>query len=213
MSAWPRIWCLAVVCCLPISPTVAQDSRYGFGREPTATEIMAYDIDVRADGAGLPDGSGTVDSGEAIYVERCAACHGDFGEGIGNQPPLMGGVGMLSGERAIKTVGNFWPYAPPLWDYVYRTMPFGDAQSLTADETYGLVAYLLYLNDLVDSDFVADRRSLPEVEMPNRDGFMADDRATEPWRGVAPCMTNCRDSVRITGAANRLDVTPAGGNN
>ena len=108
----------------------------GLGREATQEEIAAWDIDVRPDGQGLPQGKGTAQQGEDIFQERCATCHGEFGEGRDRWPVLAGGLGTLKNDRPNKTVGSFWPYASTIMDYVRRAMPFGHAQSLTADELY-----------------------------------------------------------------------------
>lgn len=182
------------------------EETYGLGREATAEEIAGWNIDVRPDGQGLPEGSGTALDGEAIFVERCAACHGEFGEAVGRYPVLMGGEDSLASHDPVKTVGSYWPYATTLWDYIYRAMPFGQAQTLSADETYAITAYLLNLNDVVDEDTVLDAESLAKIEMPNRDGFVTDPRPDTP--GAAPCMKDCKAEVEITMRARILDVTP-----
>jgi cytochrome c2 len=182
---------------------------YGLGRPATSEEVAAWDIDVRPDGAGLPEGRGSVDDGEPIYTERCATCHGDFGEAIGRWPVLAGGRGTLTSDRPVKTIGSYWPYLSTVWDYVHRAMPFGDAQSLSDDEVYALTAYLLYLNDIVPSDFELSRESFAEVQMPNADGFYPDDRSeTEVWKNRTACMTDCKPEVKISARAMVLDVTP-----
>ena len=183
---------------------------FGIGREALPEELAAWDLDVRPDGTGLPEGSGDVATGEALFVERCAACHGDFAEGVGNWPALAGGEGTLADADPVKTVGSYWPYLSTTWDYVHRTMPFGNAQTLTADETYAITAYILYSNWIVDEDFTLSRDTFGDVEMPNADGFIVDDRPeTEygKWR-TEPCMEDCKDGVEITRRASTLDVTP-----
>lgn len=195
------IWLL-----LPIS---AHADSLGLGRAATLDEIKAWDIDIRPDGAGLPEGSGSVEAGEEVYVERCADCHGDFGEGKGRWPVLAGGHDTLTSEDPVKTIGSYWPYLSTVWDYVHRAMPFGDAQSLSDDEVYAITAYLLYMNDMVDDDFVLSKDSFLEVAMPNVDGFYPDDRAeTAVWKNRAPCMKNCKSAVKITARAQVIDVTP-----
>ena len=129
------------------------------GRPATAQEIAAWDIDVRPDGMGLPPGQGSVEDGEAIFSERCAACHGDFAEGVDRWPVLSGGFETLRSDRPVKTIGSYWPYLSTVWDYVNRTMPFGDAQSMTPDEVYAVTAFLLYANDLVDDEFVLSQEN------------------------------------------------------
>ena len=183
---------------------------YGLGREALPEEIAAWDLDVSPDGTGLPPGSGSVEDGEAIFAEACGACHGVFAEGVGNWPKLAGGDGTLANEDPVKTVGSYWPYLSTTFDYVHRSMPFGNAQSLTADEVYAITAYILYSNFIVEDDFVLSNDNFTEVEMPNADGFFVDDRAETEypiWSGE-PCMQNCKDSVEITMRATVLDVTP-----
>jgi cytochrome c len=157
--------------------------RFGLGRPATDAEIRALDIDVRPDGAGLPPGRGTVVEGEALYVPKCAACHGMKGEGL-TADRL---VGRTPGDRFTfatsadpKTVGSYWPYATTLFDYTRRAMPHNGPGSLAADEVYALVAYLLFLNDIVPADAVMDASSLPQVRIPARDRFVPDDRSGGP---------------------------------
>lgn len=186
---------------------VAAGERYGFGQPASPEQIAGWDIDVRPDGQGLPEGQGTAAAGEAIFMERCAVCHGEFGEAFGRYPPLLGGADTLASNDPVKTVGSYWPYASTLWDYIYRAMPFGDAQSLSADEVYALTAFLLYINDIVDDDFVLDRETLPAVEMPNREGFFGPDPRPDVPLGE-PCMHDCKPSAEIASHARVLDVTP-----
>ncbi|WP_167648839.1 c-type cytochrome [Mameliella alba] len=185
--------------------------RFGLGRGALPEEIAAWNLDVSPDGTGLPAGSGNAFDGEAIFEEQCAVCHGSFAEGVGNWPKLAGGDGTLADEDPLKTVGSYWPYTSTVWDYVHRSMPFGNAQSLSVDDTYAIVAYILYSNDIIDDEFELNQDTLPEVVLPNSDGFIVDDRAeTEysKWR-TEPCMENCKDGpVEITMRATVLDVTP-----
>ncbi|MFK7940511.1 MAG: c-type cytochrome [Roseovarius sp.] len=183
---------------------------FGLGREALPEEIAAWDLDVRPDGTGLPPGSGDVLTGEEVFAEKCAVCHGDFAEGVDNWPKLAGGQDTLDHEDPLKTVGSYWPHLSTTWDYVNRSMPFGDAQSLEPDEVYAITAYILYSNDLVDDDFVLSDENLADFVLPNADGFIIDDRPETEyaiWSG-APCMENCKDSVEITMRARVLDVTP-----
>lgn len=186
--------------------------RFGLGRPATDAEIQGWDIDIRPDGHGVPNGRGTVKQGEELYIAQCAMCHGDFGESAGRWPILAGGAGTLRHEDPTKSVGSYWPYATTLLDYIYRTMPFGNAQSLTWDEAYAITAYVLYVNDLIsDQDFELNARSIMAIRMPNANGFFPDDRETSErafWR-ANPCMTNCAPAeARVTGRARALDVTP-----
>jgi len=190
-------------------PTLAE--QLGLGREATPDEIAAWDIDVRPDGLGLPVGSGNVLDGEEVFAERCAACHGDFGEGVGRWPVLAGGAGTLTDDRPEKTIGSYWPYLSTVYDYIHRAMPFGEAQSLEPDEVYAIVAYLLYMNDIVtDEDFVLSNENFTSVEMPNALAFTDDPRPDTKVlaAGEEPCMNDCKPEVEITGVAAILDVTP-----
>ncbi|MEM9267791.1 MAG: MFS transporter, partial [Pseudomonadota bacterium] len=117
------------------APAPLADGAYGLGRPALAEEIAAWDVDVLPDGRGLPVGSGDVWTGEEIIVERCAACHGDFAEGVDNWPVLAGGFDTLGDKDPVKTVGSYWPHLSTAWDYISRSMPFGEAGTLTADET------------------------------------------------------------------------------
>jgi S-disulfanyl-L-cysteine oxidoreductase SoxD len=162
---------------IPVVSACAQSAtvqRYGIGRAPTAAEIAGWNIDVRADGAGLPAASGSVRQGRAIYEDKCAACHGAKGEG-GPAPRLAGGYGTLTSVNPVLSVGSFWPYASTLYDYINRAMPFDRPQSLTPSQVYAVTAYTLRLNDIVGDDGVLDKFNLPGIEMPNRKGFSSPD--------------------------------------
>ena len=183
--------------------------KLGLGRPATPEEVKAWDIDIRPDGQGLPDGRGDVVTGEEVFAAKCAVCHGDFAEGVDRWPVLAGGQGTLASDDPVKTVGSYWPYLSTVWDYVYRAMPFGEAQSLTADEVYAITAYILYANDLVDDEFELSRENFAEVRMPNEDGFFMDDRGASPiFAAREVCMTDCKDDVQIVMRARVLDVTP-----
>src|SRR6187431_914079 len=144
--------------------------RYGFGTPATAVEISGWDIDVRPDGRGLPDGRGSVAEGQAIYDAKCASCHGTFGES-NDFLALAGGVGSLASDQPVRTLGSKLNHATTLFDYIRRAMPFNAPQSLADDEVYALTAYVLNLNDILPADAVLDQDSLPKLRMPNRDGF------------------------------------------
>ena len=193
-------------------PAVAKELgglKTGLGRAATADEINAWDIDIRPDGAGLPKGSGDVATGEQVFSDKCASCHGDFGEGVDRWPVLAGGQGTLASDDPVKTIGSYWPYLSTVWDYVHRAMPFGDAQSLTDDEVYAITAYLLNVNDLVDEDFVLSDKNFNEVRLPNEANFYLDDRPKSPLFGPREvCMKDCKKSVEVTMRARVLDVTP-----
>jgi S-disulfanyl-L-cysteine oxidoreductase SoxD len=185
---------------------------FGIGRIATPHEIKGWDIDVRGDdGQGLPHGRGTARDGEEIYLSQCASCHGEFGEGNGRWPELMGGRGTLTSEDPRKTIGSYWPHAGTIFDYVRRTMPFSAPQSLTDDEVYAVVAYLLFLNDLFPADGTLDAAALRQVKLPNRDQFQVGDPRPDILSPAEPCMRNCRsEPPRVTSdLAQRLGVTPA----
>lgn len=191
-------------------PVPVTGAVHGLGRAALPEEIAAWDVDVLPDGRGLPEGSGDVWTGEEVFVGKCASCHGDFAEGAGNWPVLAGGIGTLADEDPVKTIGSYWPYLSTSWDYINRSMPFGEAGSLTADETYAIVAYLLYSNDMVDEDFELSKENFLDVEMPNAGGFVLDDRPEREyseWR-AEPCMSDCKENVEITMHASVVDVTP-----
>ena len=161
------------------------DTRYGLGRVAHRDEVAAWDVDVLPDGRGLPQGSGNAYDGEEIFAEKCASCHGDFAEGVDNWPVLAGGFDTLADEDPVKTVGSYWPHLSTAWDYIYRSMPFGAAGTLSVDETYAIVAYILYSNDLVADDFELTHENLGQFEMYNKDGFVIDDRPALEYAPVA----------------------------
>jgi S-disulfanyl-L-cysteine oxidoreductase SoxD len=142
------------------------------GRVATPEEIAAWDVSIGPDGVGLPPGSGTSKQGETVYLAKCVACHGEKGAGKPNDQ-LVGGQGTLPGDKPpVKTVGSFWPYATTIFDYVRRAMPYNETKSLTNDEVYAVVAYILQLNGVVGENDTIDASTLPKVSMPNRDGFV-----------------------------------------
>lgn len=143
----------------------------GLGREAGPDEIAAWDITVTPDGKGLPPGSGTALEGETVYRAKCAGCHGEKGAG-GQADRLVGGIGTLASKKPVKTVGSYWPYAPTLFDYIRRAMPYNAPKSLSDDEIYALSAYILFQNGIIDQGARMDAKTLPQVQMPNRDGFV-----------------------------------------
>jgi cytochrome c len=206
MSKFLNITLAATV--LLSTPIYAQT--FGLGRAALPEEIAAWNRDVRPDGVGLPAGSGDALTGEGVFEAKCAACHGDFAEGIGNWPKLAGGMGTLNRTDPLKTVGSYWPHLSTAWDYINRSMPFGAAQTLEPDEVYATLAYILYSNNLIEDDFVLSNENLASFELPNAGGFFMDDRDTTELAAFSQpaCMENCKDSVEITMHATILDVTP-----
>jgi S-disulfanyl-L-cysteine oxidoreductase SoxD len=186
-----------------------EPGHYGYGTTATPAQMAGWDIDVRGDdGLGLPPGKGSVERGAEVFADQCAACHGTFGEGEGRYPKLAGGTGTLRDDRPEPTVGSYWPFASTLFDYINRAMPFPAPRSLSSDDVYALTAYILNLNDVVASDFVADRVSLPKVKMPNRENFTWTD--PRPDTNAKPCMSACVNpaDVKITSTAEGRNLTP-----
>ena len=176
---------------LPADVQAAPDppARFGVGRPATDSEVAAWDVDVGPDGKGLPTGSGTVAQGAAVFAAKCAACHGPAGEGqvgapLAGSPPAPKLVGRDPREgfpfgqdpKLVKTVGNYWPYATTVFDYVRRTMPITAPGSLTNNEVYAVVAFLLAKNEVIEPTAVMNSSTLPAVRMPARDKFVVDDR-------------------------------------
>ena len=156
-------------------PMFGQSSGYGLGRAPKPDEIRAWDLAIAPDGKELPAGSGTAAEGAKLYAAQCAGCHGKTGK-EGPNDVLVGGQGTQNTTKPVKTVGSYWPYATTVWDYINRAMPFNKPGSLKPDEVYALTAYLLSLNGVIKSDEVMNAKTLPQVKMPNRNGFINDPR-------------------------------------
>jgi len=192
---------------ISISPGLfaADSGHFGIGKKPTNEEIAGWDIDVRPDGKGLPKGQGSVLQGEELYEAKCASCHGLFGEGEGRWPPLAGGEDSLTNDRPEKTVGSYWPYASTLWDYINRAMPFTAPKTLSISEVYAITAYVLYLNDLIEDDFVLTQDNLASINMPNEENFYIDNR---PDTNNARCMNNCKDPNKIIVVQSLRGITP-----
>ena len=150
---------------------------WGQGRPATAEEIRKADLTVFPDGRGLPPGKGTAVRGAVVYKEKCAECHNERGEGRDQQwPALVGGIGSLATSKPKKTVGSYWPYATTVWDYINRAMPFDHPRSLPTDDVYAVTAFVLFLNGLVEENRELNQKTLPQVVMPNRNGFVPDRR-------------------------------------
>lgn len=152
---------------------------FGFGSQATAEDIAAVDIDVMPDGEGAPAGEGTYEEGKEIYMAKCAACHGEDMtspvQGTG-AAALVGGRGTLDSGSPKKTVESYWPYASTVFDYTKRAMPFNAPGSLTDDEVYAVVAYILAEGGIIDQSTPMNAETIAEVEMPNKDGFIPDPR-------------------------------------
>lgn len=168
-----------------LASTHAMD--FKLGRDLQAGELSTWQITVFPSGTGYPPGAGSVKKGQQIYESSCAACHGVKLEG-GLGPALAGGKGSLASDKPLKTVGSYWPYASTLYDYIRRAMPFQAPQSLSNDEVYAVVGYILHMNGIVSDDVTVDAKLLMGVEMPNRAGFYVDNR---PDVGSKRCMNKC----------------------
>ena len=168
---------------------------FNLGKPASKEEIAGWHIEI-SHGHNLPPGEGTAAQGEDMFEDKCASCHGSFGEGVGRNPVLAGGEGTLKDkDKPERTVGSYWPYASTLLDYTHRAMPFPSAQSLTWDETWAISAYVLYLNDIIeDEDFVFNAQSYKEIHMPNENGFIRDQR---PDTHNTRCMKDCKDPASI----------------
>jgi cytochrome c len=142
------------------------------GRSPTKEEIQAWDISIGPDGKELPPGTGTAKQGAEIFAKKCAACHGPTAEGSPLAPRLLGGKGTINTPQPVRTIGSYWPFATTVWDYINRAMPPGQGGSLSANEVYALTAFVLFRNDIIQESDVMDAKSLPKVQMPNRNGFV-----------------------------------------
>ena len=162
---------LLAACATPLMGPQPLPQGLNLGRAITADEIKAWDISIPPSGAGLPPGSGSVQQGAAVYAAKCEACHGANGAG---KPAvaLVGGQGTLASDNPVRTVGSYWPYATTLFDYVRRAMPTNAPKSLTDSEVYAVSAYVLQLNGIIPQDAVMNAQTLPQVKMPNRDGFI-----------------------------------------
>jgi len=146
-------------------------------RNATEAEIKAKDLTVLPTGAGLPAGHGNAVGGKDLFKEKCAVCHNDHGEGReGQYVALVGGIGSLKTGKPVRTVGSYWPYATTIFDYVRRAMPYDHPRSLSADDVYSACAYILFLNGIITETQEMNEKTLPQVKMPNRDGFVPDAR-------------------------------------
>src|SRR2546427_6571524 len=165
--------------CVWTAGSAEEGGGYGLGRTATDEEIRAWNIDVSSTGEGLPPGSGTVKQGAQIFAAKCAMCHGPTGT-EGPKDKLVGGRDSLKSPKPVRTVGSYWPYAATLYDYINRAMPFNAPGSLNSDEIYSVIGWLLFKNEIVPEDAVMDAKTLPQVKMPNRDGFIPDPRPDVP---------------------------------
>lgn len=178
------MWRFSLGLVLAVAAALAQGPKYQVGRAATDAEINQRDVSVLWDGRGLPAGSGTAAAGKDVYARRCQKCHGNQGQGGEEGPAVVGGTGSLATPKPVKTVGSYWPYATTLFDYTRRAMPFNRPGTLSNDEVYATTAFMLFLNGIVGENDPIDAKTLPLVKMPNRDGFVKDDRPDTSARGA-----------------------------
>ncbi len=204
--------------------TFAFDNFKGVGRPATPAEVKAWDIDVRPDFKGLPKGAGSVDKGQELFEEKCASCHGTFGESNEVFTPLVGGTtkddmktgrvkGLSSGELPQRTTFTKVATISTVFDYIQRAMPWTAPKSLKPDDVYAILAYLLNLSEMVPGDFVLSDKNIADVQkiLPNRNGMTTDHGM---WTGASAakggignggkpdtqnkaCMKNCKPEVQI----------------
>ncbi|HQU80277.1 MAG TPA: c-type cytochrome [Azonexus sp.] len=204
--------------------TVAVDNYKGIGRQATPAEVKAWDIDVRPDFKGLPKGSGSVDRGQELFEEKCASCHGTFGESNEVFTPLVGGTtkddmktgrvkGLSSGELPQRTTFTKVATISTVFDYIQRAMPWTAPKSLKPDEVYAILAYMLNLSEMVPADFVLSDKNIADVQkmLPNRLGMTTDHgmwpgasaakggigNGGKPDTSNKACMKNCKSEVQI----------------
>ena len=169
------LFCLAAGAAFAAPPNLQSPH---LGKPVSAEDIKRWDIDIQADGAFLPPGSGTAAQGAPLFAEKCSACHGDGGRGTDLAKRGLPAPPVLVSDRKFKpidgsttTIANFWPYAPPLFDYIRRAMPWNEPRTLSDNQVYALTAYILAESKVIDAKQVINAQSLPKVIMPNRNGF------------------------------------------
>jgi mono/diheme cytochrome c family protein len=172
---------MTVTSCTGAPKPDATAVKFGLGRTPGVAELAALDIDIDTTGRGLPPGQGTSSEGAVLYAKQCAGCHGAHGEGVRPAPKLVGrtpaaGYAFANDPKAERTIGNYWPYATTVYDYVKRAMPISAPGSLSAHETYSLVAFLLSENGIIAPTATMNAQTLPAVRMPGRAFFVNDNR-------------------------------------
>ena len=166
---WAVVIAIATLTSCAVEPLAVKPP--AMGTAVSAEELARWDISIPPSGAGLPAGSGTARLGLHVYEQKCLACHG--AKGVGKPADaLAGGMGSLASTAPLRTVGSYWPYATTLFDYVRRAMPLADPLSLSNDEVYAVSAYVLFLNGLIGEDTPLNAQTLPQVKMPNRNGFV-----------------------------------------
>ena len=170
--------------------------KYLLAEKITPNALHSWDISIFPDGKNLPEGKGNHQTGKVLYDNLCMACHGENGKGGIKLDPYRGAVGTLvkgvndslTSAEPKKNIGTYWQYAPLLFDYIRRTMPYQDPKSLSADELYALTAYLLAENGIISKELILNKDNLAKVKMPNVDGFICDNKVDTK---SVPCMKDC----------------------
>jgi cytochrome c len=162
----------AALLALVLGSGAAMAESPGLGAKISEADIAPWDISILPDGTGLPAGSGTAAQGAPLFAAKCAMCHGEGAKGTPAAAALIGAPPLTGGIETTKTIANFWGYSTTAFDFIRRAMPFQSPRTLTNDEVYALVAYLLALNKIIPENQVMDAKTLPQVKMPNRDGFI-----------------------------------------
>jgi len=158
--------CMLLACAVLVT---AQDYP-NLGIPVTESDLAGIDLIVEPSGAGLPAGNGTPIQGQVVFEQKCQACHGASGEGTIANTQLAGGN--LQAENPVKTIGSYWPHATTPFDYMQRAMPANAPKSLTTNEVYQVTAYLLYLNGIIEQTVSISDETLPDITLPNADGFI-----------------------------------------
>ena len=175
----PHLGALLLCLLLPAGALAAGTEKPNLGKPVRPAEMARWDIEILADGTGLPPGEGTAAQGAPIFAAKCSACQGDGGRGTALALKGQPAPPILVSDRKIKgidasgaTIANYWPYAPPLFDYIRRAMPWNEPRSLTDHEVYALTAYILAEGKVIDPKLVLNAQTLRKVAMPNRNGFL-----------------------------------------
>ena len=192
---------------------------HNFGVKATKEQVKAWNTDVRPDGKGLPDGSMSVVKGAQVFANKCAVCHGDFGEGVDKFPVLAGGIGTLKlhprtgGDPGpLKTIGSYLPYIAPIYWYIQTAMPLSAPKSLTNSEVYGIIGYILQLNEIqvngkdIEDDTIIDRKFIKAVHLPNEKGFEYNN-LRKPDTHNTRCMKDCIDTSKMKIMHIQTDAT------
>ena len=210
-----REFLAALGCALCTFLSTAQAASPNLGRPATPAEIRAWDIDVRPDFAGLPAGSGTVARGQEIWETKCENCHGAFGESNEVFTPIIGHTtkddirtGHVAALRSDtvpqRTTLMKLSELSVLWDYINRAMPWNSPKSLSTDDVYAVVAYILNLGGVIPDDYVLSEKNMQATHnlLPNRNGKTREhglwELGAKPDVQGSVCMTNCASKVTIS---------------